>query len=135
MYKTFAHKYRTTVRKICEKYKQNGVFTVPYTVKSGKVRKCTFYKQGFKSKGPSMVSKLDQLPPSMGYNDRTSLIDRLKAQRCELCGNTEELAMHHVRKLKDLKGKTRWEKLMIARKRKTLAVCRTCHTKIHNGTA
>ena len=38
--------------------------------------------------------------------------------------------MHHVRKLKDLKGKSDWEKNMIARRRKTLAVCSKCHAKI-----
>lgn len=134
MYKTFAHKYRTTVGKICEKHIRNDVFTVDYTVKSGKVKQCTFYNQGFRSKGPVTVSSFDRLPPTMGYNDRTSLIDRLKAQRCELCGETGDLAMHHIRKLKDLKGKSGWETLMIARKRKTLAVCLNCHQKIHNGT-
>ena len=44
----------------------------------------------------------------------TSLIDRLKAQKCELCGATDNLVMHHVRKLGELKGKENWEKLMIA---------------------
>ena len=52
----------------------------------------------------------------------TSLIDRLKAQKCELCGATDNLVMHHVRKLGELKGKENWEKLMIARRRKTMAV-------------
>ena len=33
-------------------------------------------------------------------------------------------------KLKDLKGKSDWEKNMIARRRKTLAVCSKCHAKI-----
>jgi hypothetical protein len=41
--------------------------------------------------------------------------------------------MHHVRKLKNLKGKSDWEVKMIARKRKTLAVCIKCNKKIHNG--
>jgi hypothetical protein len=39
--------------------------------------------------------------------------------------------MHHVRKLKDLKGKAAWEQLMISRRRKTMAVCEDCHRKIH----
>ncbi|WP_394347212.1 HNH endonuclease [Mucilaginibacter psychrotolerans] len=42
--------------------------------------------------------------------------------------------MHHIRKLKDIeKGKRPWEVHMIARKRKTMAVCHDCHRKIHNG--
>lgn len=44
-----------------------------------------------------------------------------------------QTSMHHVRKLKDLKGKKRWEKHMIARKRKTIAVCHEYHWKIHTG--
>ncbi|WP_394811325.1 HNH endonuclease, partial [Phocaeicola vulgatus] len=39
----------------------------------------------------------------------------------------------HVRKLKNLQGKESWERHMIARKRKTIAVCRSCHKKIHDG--
>ncbi len=35
---------------------------------------------------------------------------------------------------KDLQGKKRiWEKHMIARRRKTIAVCHDCHWKIHTG--
>lgn len=41
--------------------------------------------------------------------------------------------MIHVRKLKDLKGKEAWEKLMIARQRKTIAVCEKCYSKIHGN--
>ncbi|CUQ59468.1 Group II intron-encoded protein ltrA [Dorea longicatena] len=39
--------------------------------------------------------------------------------------------MVHVRKLKDLKGKQEWERFMIARQRKTIAVCENCYRKIH----
>ena len=35
--------------------------------------------------------------------------------------------------LKNLQGKESWERHMIARKRKTIAVCRSCHKKIHDG--
>ena len=38
-----------------------------------------------------------------------------------------------VRKLKDLSGKAEWERQMIARKRKTIALCHSCHVKLHNG--
>lgn len=34
--------------------------------------------------------------------------------------------------MKDVeKGKAKWQKLMIARRRKTLAVCEDCHNEIH----
>ena len=41
---------------------------------------------------------------------------RLKACECEYCGATDNLQMIHVRKLKDLKGKQEWEKLMMLAK-------------------
>jgi group II intron reverse transcriptase/maturase len=134
MYKTFAGKYRTTVRRICQKYKRNGVFTVGYTVKNGQVKERRLYNEGFKRKRPSYDRSIDRCPNPMPGVSTTSLIDRLKAQKCELCGATDNLVMHHVRKLGELKGKENWEKLMIARRRKTMAVCGSCHQKIHHGT-
>ena len=64
---------------------------------------------------------------------RTTVDKRLSAQVCELCGRTEvPLEMHHVNKVKNLKGKVFWEAVMIAKKRKTIAVCKDCHHKIHH---
>ena len=72
----------------------------------------------------------DTIPRTVSITGgRNSLMERLKLQVCELCGATDKLEMHHVRKLKDLKGKSDWEKKMIARRRKTLAVCSKCHAK------
>ena len=59
---------------------------------------------------------------------------RLEAGKCEYCGNENEMIeIHHVRKLKDLKGKSRLETFMIARNRKTIALCRQCHSDLHLG--
>ena len=55
-------------------------------------------------------------------------------KKCELCGKCGcDLEMHHVRKLKDLKGKSHWERLMITKNRKTIALCVDCHQKLHGG--
>ena len=43
--------------------------------------------------------------------------------KCEICGVTGKLDMHHVRKLKALGGKGYADKLMIARRGKTIALC------------
>ena len=60
-------------------------------------------------------------------------LHRLSARVCELCGKTNvPLEIHHVNKVKHLKGKQLWELAMIAKKRKTLAVCKDCHHKIHH---
>ena len=64
---------------------------------------------------------------------RTTFEGRLSAEVCELCGKTNvPLELHHVNKVKNLKGKDFWEMMMIAKKRKTIAVCKECHHKIHH---
>lgn len=131
--KTFARKYKTSVGKICKKYKKAGVFTVNYVNKAGKEIARTLYNDGFKRRNPMYEPKCDNYPNYSVCLGKTSLVDRLKAQKCEICGSINKLDMHHIRKLKDLKGKKGWEKIMIARKRKTIAVCEECHTKIHSG--
>ena len=69
---------------------------------------------------------------------RTELIKRRLAEECEACGVKEQVEVHHVRKLADLKQQGRrepplWVTVMAARKRKTLALCRACHRDLHAG--
>lgn len=132
MYKTFAGKYKCRTREVNKKYRQNGRFIVKYMTKTG-VKERVFYDGGFKRMKPTFKSECDNIPQTIYFAGRTSLIERLKARKCELCGAEEDLVMHHVRKLKNLQGKESWERHMIARKRKTIAVCRSCHKKIHDG--
>ncbi len=80
---------------------------------------------------------VDQEPQYVKY-ERNELLRRLLANTCEICGSTQQCQVHHVRKLADLKQKGRrekaaWEKIMIARRRKTLIVCHECHVAIHAG--
>ncbi len=70
--------------------------------------------------------------------ERNELIKRLLADKCEMCGSTEDVQVHHVRALRDLnvkgqRAKSLWVLVMAARKRKTLVVCRTCHLTVHGG--
>lgn len=73
------------------------------------------------------------------HTRRTELLQRLVADECELCGNSGEVEVHHIRKLSDLvrkwQGRTKpeWVKRMIEMRRKTLVVCRECHQAIHTG--
>jgi hypothetical protein len=69
---------------------------------------------------------------------RKELIDRLLTGRCELCERTQDIEVHHVRKLSELTparlaNPPAWMRLMTRRRRKTLVVSRTCHATIHPG--
>jgi group II intron reverse transcriptase/maturase len=72
-------------------------------------------------------------------SNRAEVVQRLLAGRCELCGiKGEPVQVHHIRKLADIdrpgrRPKADWEKIMSARKRKSLVVCEDCHRIIHAG--
>lgn len=134
MYKTFATKYRTNMSKIIGRYRIGKEFGVRFTDKKGKDKFRLFYNEGYARKPVQKTARVDSLPRTVKYASKTSLMARLSARKCELCGRTDcEIEMHHVRKLKNLTGKTYWERHMIARNRKTLALCKDCHNKLHAG--
>jgi hypothetical protein len=69
---------------------------------------------------------------------RSEVVQRLEAGKCELCGKEGPMAVHHIRRLADIdrpgrRPKAEWERIMSARKRKTLVVCEDCHDAIHAG--
>jgi len=134
MFKTFATKYRTTMRRMIAKLRIGKNFGVRFTDKKGKSKTRLFYNEGFARKPLQKNAVVDVIPNTVMYSSKTSLMVRLSAGQCELCGKTDcEIEIHHVRKLKDLKGKSYWERFMIARNRKTLALCIDCHEQLHNG--
>ncbi|WP_373210623.1 reverse transcriptase domain-containing protein [Allofournierella massiliensis] len=134
MYKTFAGKYRTSMRKIIRKYCRNKDFTVSYQTKSG-TKSVVFYNQGVRRNDKVIATENPDIIGRTNENRRyTRLTDRLQGHVYEFCGaETEDIEIHHIRKLKDLSGKAEWERHMIARKRKTMALCHSCHVKLHNG--
>lgn len=134
MFKTFATKYRTSMREMIARLRIGKEFGVRFTDKKGKQKTRLFYNEGFARKPVQKTAAVDVIPNTVKYSSTTSLMDRLSARQCELCGRTGvDIEIHHVRKLKDLQGKNYWERFMIARNRKTLALCIDCHKKLHNG--
>ena len=66
----------------------------------------------------------------------SDLVDRLLADTSELCGSHKHVQVHHIRRLRSLQREGRpekplWNRIMAARLRKTLVVCRPCHYDIH----
>jgi group II intron reverse transcriptase/maturase len=133
MLKTFGAKYQLHVSRVKRKYGQKN-FGVKYMTKAG-MKTAYFYDKGFRKDRTNVgTDEVDLIPKLYGNTTRTSLVARLKACQCEWCGaENVELEIHHVRKLKNLQGKKTWEKRMIARKRKTMALCKACHAKLHAG--
>lgn len=133
MLKTFGSKYRCKVRKIKERYVKNGEFTVAYKTKSG-MKESVYYHDGFRKKTEPALGQVDMLDIYKKYDKPNSLAIRLHTNKCELCWmDCDGHEMHQVRRLKDLNGEQEWERIMLQRRRKTLAVCPSCHIEIHNS--
>ena len=129
--KTLASKHKTSLSKIIDKFNDGtGKWGVPYETKLGNKRRYFANYADCKGKG-SATDYISNAAVVYGYAVNT-LENRLKAKVCELCGTTESdhYEVHHINKLKNLKGKERWEIAMIAKHRKTLVVCRNCHRSI-----
>ena len=81
---------------------------------------------------------INDKPTEPVWSGRSEVVERLLAQECELCGSKENIEVHHIRKLAELKSKggaeqPAWKRRMAARRRKTLVVCRACHEQIQYG--
>lgn len=130
--KTLSGKHRCKLSKIYDKYRIGEKrWGIPYETKAGKkVRRLTKFNEIDGKKCEDIEPKVITIVAK----GRTTIDDRLKTRVCELCGRTDvKLEVHHVNKVKNLKGKEPWEQVMIAKRRKTLAVCHDCHQKIHHG--
>jgi group II intron reverse transcriptase/maturase len=131
MLKTFAFKYRMSVSNINKGHVKHGNFTVSYPTKNGMKEGVYHNKPFIRQKRPSL-EQADVLEPFKKYDRPNSLAGRLRSKTCELCGaRTDYVEIHQVKRLKDLTGKKPWEVVMLHIRRKTLAVCPTCHEEIH----
>ena len=130
--KTIASKHKGTLSKTISMFKDgSGSWGIPYEIKQGKQRR--YFANFSECKSPyQFTDKISQAPVLYGYA-RNTLENRLKAKCCELCGTSDEntsYEIHHVNKVKNLKGKEKWEMAMIAKQRKTLVVCFHCHRHV-----
>jgi len=132
--KTSSNKYKTTAKDMVKKYNVNGKLGVSYINSKGKERNVLFFDEPMRKGTKDISQSVDVKLNTQKYKGRTSLIDRLLAKKCEWCNVKDTpLEIHHIRKLKDVSGKKKWEQRMIARNRKTLALCKECHKKLHKG--
>ncbi len=139
--KTLADKFRTSTSPIRRKY-QKTVETLYGTLKvlevvveRGGNKKPLIARFGGIELRWQKCTILDDQPKEV-FSARSEVVQRLLAQKCELCGAEGNCQVHHVRKLADLNQPGRsekplWVKRMAARHRKTLVVCEPCHEVIH----
>jgi group II intron reverse transcriptase/maturase len=141
--KTLAHKKKTRVNAVWDRYgktlqtKQGPRSGLEVVVVRGQGKRPLVARWGGIALRRQKKAVLNDRPPLI-WNKRTELVERLLADSCELCESQEEIEVHHIRALKDLKRrgggeKPEWMKRMAARQRKTLVVCRHCHDAIHAG--
>ena len=129
-------RHKTRISAIKKKYKAGKSWGIPYEIKKGKKRMMIVKFSDFRKGAIYDNAKIDEIKNHVHYSSHTALEARLKASKCELCGAEGEnikLEIHHISKIKNLQGKKQWEKAMIARRRKTLVVCKECHKKIHHS--
>jgi hypothetical protein len=142
--KTLAGKYDSSVPKMARKYK--ATVETPYGP-----RKCFQVSVERKGGRKPLVARFGGIPlrrqknavlvdsvPVLAAPGRKELVSRLLAGRCEICGQTDGVQVHQVRKLSDLARpgqhqEPQWMSIMARRRRKTLVVCRACHAGIHPG--
>jgi hypothetical protein len=130
--KTLASKHKCNIGQIKERYKDGkGKWGIPYETKKG-YKRCYLAKYSDCRKSKDLSDTISVAESVYGLSV-TTFESRLAAKECELCGSIEskQYEIHHVNKVKNLKGKYHWEKMMIAKRRKTLVVCLDCHNEIH----
>jgi predicted RNA-binding Zn-ribbon protein involved in translation (DUF1610 family) len=137
--KTLAAKYKCSVKEVYRRYGSRNkdgyvVLSATFRGRSGELT-ATFGGIPFKHKKLTEygVDFDINLAENFHTDRRSERVDRMLTYSCEVCGALGPVQMHHIRKLADLKNKKPWEVQMSAMRRKTLAVCGSCHQEIHAG--
>jgi hypothetical protein len=151
MLKTLAGKYHSSVSKMARKYRatietacgprrcfqvsvERGEGKKPLVAMFGGIPLRRQKNSVLTDRGHALTER-ELIPQAVRH---TELVSRLLADRCEICGSTEAVQVHQIRRLADLirerqQATPRWMTIMVRRRRKTLVVCRNCHTGIHRG--
>jgi hypothetical protein len=143
MLKTLAGKHRSTVSKTAAKHKT--------TIETPHGRRTCFEARIHREGRQPLVARFggiplkrqktavltDRRPPRVSYPHK-ELTRRLLTDTCEICGQTDDTQVHHVRKLADLARPAEhhqalWAQLMARKRRKSLVVCGPCHEYIHTA--
>lgn len=100
-----------------------------------KSRKQTFLQEvnETKRKAEEIVHKTMQKKPYIGYSEQLKdnnwkafrwFVMKVRGEKCEICGETKSLQVHHINYNKNCKA---WEYSC----KDVMVVCRNCHKKLH----
>jgi len=144
MLHTLARKHRSTVSKMAARHKAkvqtpHGLRT-RFEASAGQAgrKPLVAWFGGIPLKRQKNAVLTDREHTGPVYPNR-QLVTRLLKGRCEICGRTDDIQVHHVRALTDLsqpgQPQPGWAQVMAAIRRKTLVVCGGCHDLIHGHPA
>ncbi|MCX6064978.1 MAG: reverse transcriptase domain-containing protein [Chloroflexi bacterium] len=144
--KTLAGKHKTSARAIYAKHatkvpteKGKSLKCIQVTVERDDKKPLIARFGGFSLERKQTSKINDQMTPETmnGFKTHTEILQRLLADKCEICGSSDMVEVHHVKSLKDVTGskneRTDWKRYMASRQRKTLVVCQKCHYLIGAG--
>lgn len=134
LWKTLAAKHQTSVQKIAKQLRRPDGYVLEVEQNQRRRSIPVFRIKDLRLSG-AINQKVDWLPNTTWTLSRTEIIRRLNANQCEYCGSTAgPFEVHHIRKMKDVQdGKAIWQRVMMARRRKTLVLCTSCHYLLHAG--
>lgn len=145
--KTLANKLRINITRVYRRFASTKIIdgqkykTLSVKVKGKNGKEYEFYWGGISLKIEPVGKYLEDRQPLPVHYRRTELVQRLEADTCEHCKSHDNIEVHHIRKLADLKRRWKgrkqkpdWVVWMITRNRKTMVLCQECHIKLHSGT-
>jgi hypothetical protein len=140
MLKTLASKHRSSVTKMAARHKAkiltpHGLRTrFEASIERAGKKPLVAWFGGIPLKRQKNAVLTDRQHTGPVYPNR-QLVTRLLKGRCELCQRTDNITVHHVRKLAELdrpgQPPPAWAMFMAKIRRKSLVVCGDCHDTIH----
>jgi len=133
--KTMGSKHKMSVQQVATMLNRGPYMAVRERNDKGRIREVKLFRLKDVKREVIFDNEVDNPPLTFKYTSGSELSKRMDANKCEYCEREGGyFEVHHVRKLADIKdGKQPWQKLMIARKRKTLVLCVDCHHKLTAG--
>ena len=136
--KTLANKHKTSYAKIYQRLattNKDGYAVLKVRVERDGKKPLAAEFGGFglvRTKTISISSPFDYRTV-LRIRDRSSLIDRLLKDRCELCGSKDRVQVHHVRRIREKGKRLPHQEIKAVINRKAVVVCHECHWTIHRG--